>query len=275
MTIKTEKNKIIYEDDCFDLSDTLECGQVFRYEKTASGYDIISGNKFCRAEICGRTTTFITDDTDYFIHYFALSEDYKTLNEKIIESAPELTEAVIAGRGIRLLRQDPLEMIISFIISANNNIPRIKGIISRICRAAGDKHDWGYAFPTRGQLCGLSESDLINLGAGYRAAYIYSAARSVDSDFMSQLTSADTMSAMKLLLSVKGVGKKVADCILLFGLGRGDTFPVDTWMEQALLSEMLNTNAKIRDYYIGKLGNLAGLAQQYIYHYQRNIEGKS
>lgn len=275
MTISEEKNKLTVRSEYFNLADTLECGQVFRYAKNDGSYYIISKDKHCRAEQDGGGVTITSSDIGYFKNYFALDEDYAEKHAEIISIAPELKAAAEAGKGIRLLRQDPFEMVISFIISANNNIPRIKGIIDRIAAEAGTKKEWGYAFPTQAQMCMLTEADFRRLGAGYRASYLTSASRAVTDGFLSGLTVSDTGSAMKKLLTVKGVGKKVADCIMLFGLGRGDTFPVDTWMEQALLTETLNTNAKIRCHYIDRLGSLAGLAQQYIYHYKRNIEKKT
>ncbi len=256
--------------ECFSLSDTLECGQIFRFVPAGSGYDVWSADKFCHAEQSGNTVTVVTRDVDYFLRYFAFDTDYAELNAKLA-AFPELTVAAQAARGVRLLRQDPFEMIISFIISANNNIPRIKKIISAICAAAGKKTENGHAFPTREELAALKAEDFAMLGAGYRAPYLYEATRTVTDGFIADVKAADTAAAMKKLLTVKGVGPKVADCIMLFGLGRGDTFPVDTWMEQALGTDELDTNAKIRAYYLARYGELAGLAQQYIYHYNRNI----
>ena len=271
MIISETDKRIVFESEYFNLTDTLECGQVFRFEKSGAGYSVISKDKHCYAETDGSKTVIETDDTKYFRRYFALDADYESKYKRITALAPEFAAAAEAGKGIRLLAQDPFEMVISFIISANNNIPRIKGIINRICAAVGDKHDWGFAFPSPEQLCSLSESDFKSLGAGYRASYLYSAARMLSGDFINAVAAADTREAMRLLLTIKGVGKKVADCIMLFGLGRGDTFPVDIWMQHALETAELNTNEKIRDHYINKFGELSGLAQQYIYHYNRNV----
>lgn len=261
----------IADAECFSLADTLECGQMFRFAADGDGYSVWSKDKYCRARQRGEEITVETDDPDYFADYFALDVDYGALYAKL-RAFPELTEAADASRGVRLLRQDPFEMIISFIISANNNIPRIKGIISRICEAAGRRIPSGHAFPTREELCALTTEDFARLGAGYRAPYLYEAARTVTDGFIADVKASDTASAMKKLLGVKGVGPKVADCIMLFGLGRGDTFPVDTWMEQALGTDELDTNAKIRAHYLARYGGLSGLAQQYIYHYNRNVK---
>lgn len=256
--------------ECFSLKDTLECGQIFRFAPEGKGYSVFSADKHCYAEQSGGDVTVRTDDPDYFFRFFALGEDYPFFYRALREFG-ELTAAADASRGVRLLRQNPFEMIISFIISANNNIPRIKGIINRICERAGKKCAFGYAFPTREELCALTVKDFADLGAGYRAPYLYEAARTVTEEFIADVSGSATETAMKKLLKVKGVGPKVADCIMLFGLGFGDTFPVDVWMENALATDELNTNCKIRAHYLSRYGKLAGLAQQYIYHYNRNV----
>ena len=271
MNITTDKGSIkITDAECFSLRDTLECGQIFRFAPQNDGYAVFSADKYCFARQNGRDVTIVTDDTDYFYRFFALDEDYPAEYGRL-RAFGELTDAADASCGVRLLRQDPFEMIISFIISANNNIPRIKGIIGRICAAAGKKYEWGHAFPTRAELCALSVGDFAKLGAGYRAPYLYEAARTVTDEFIADVSRSATAEAMKKLLKVKGVGPKVADCIMLFGLGFGDTFPVDVWMENALATAELNTNQKIRAYYVARYGKLSGLAQQYIYHYNRNV----
>ena len=271
MKITKEKNTLIITDPvCFSVKDTLECGQVFRFVKSGDGYLVHASDKFCIATESGNEIRIESDDPDFFMRYFALDVDYPALNARL-GSFGELTAAAEAGKGIRLLRQDPFEMIISFIISANNNIPRIKGIINRLCEKSGEKLGKGFAFPTRESLLALSADDFAALGAGYRASYLYEAARTVTDGFVSELLTLSTEQARKKLLTVKGIGPKVADCIVLFGLGRGDSFPVDTWIKQALLTAELDTPLKIHDYYLGRYGDLSGLAQQYIFHYARNL----
>ena len=261
----------IEEAEFFDIKDTLECGQTFRFAEKDGGYVVRSADKACFVRQEKTSVHIETDDPDYFRAYFALDEDYCGYYTRL-HSFPELSRACEAGRGIRLLRQDAFEMIISFIVSANNNIPRIKGIIERLCERAGRRtRDGGYAFPTREEMLTLSVSDYSALGAGYRDSYLYSAARTVTDDFLRGIAELPTAEARKKLLTVKGVGPKVADCIVLFGLGRRDSFPVDTWMRQALSTDELDTPIKIHDYYLARYGGLAGLAQQYIFHYARNV----
>ena len=270
MTTKKDENGItITGGEYFDIGQTLDCGQTFRFRREEDGsYVVHSADKVCRIRESGDALRIDTSDPDYFYRYFALDEDYGGYFARL-SAMPELKDACEAGRGIRLLRQDAFEMIISFIISANNNIPRIKGIIERLCTRCGAPLDDGYAFPTRSELLGLTVSDFTALGAGYRDSYLYSAVRTVTDEFLEELKTLSAQSARKMLLTVKGVGPKVADCIVLFGLGKRDSFPVDTWMKKALGSEELSTADKIHDFYLRRYGSLAGLAQQYIYNYAR------
>ncbi len=271
MKITKDKNTLILtETECFSIEDTLECGQVFRFEKDGDGYVLHAADKFCRVSQKDGAVTVISDDPDFFFRYFAFDTDYPAMNARL-RSFEELSAVAEVGKGIRLLRQDPFEMIISFIISANNNIPRIKGIINRLCEKAGEKLAEGYAFPTRDRLLALTAEDFAALGAGYRAPYLYEATRTVTDEFIAELIALPTEEAYKKLLTVKGVGPKVADCIVLFGLARGDSFPVDTWIRQSLSTADLDTPQKIRGYYLGRYGELSGLAQQYIFHYARNL----
>ena len=261
---------LVEELEYFSLFDTLTCGQTFRYEEVSHGYGVWSKDKYAEIEQQDNRLIIRSDAPDYFIDYLALNEPYGEYNATL-SAFPELTEKAKKASGVRLLRQDAFEMIISFIISANNNIPRIKKIISRICEKAGEKTPYGYAFPTRERLMALSEADFVSLGCGYRSRYLASAIRQITDEFIMRIKTLPTAQAMKALLSIMGVGAKVADCIMLFGLGRGDTFPVDVWMEKTLANENLNTNAKIRAYYLDRYGSLAGLAQQYIFHCARNL----
>ena len=272
MEITKDKSGITVEGaEFFNVRDTLECGQTFRFAQNGDGYTVRSADKYCRIAQTADGVRIDTADPDYFYHYFALDADYSGYFERL-HSFPELARESEAGKGIRLLRQNAVEMIISFIISANNNIPRIKGIIERLCVAAGKSTpDGGHAFPTREELLPLSVADYSALGAGYRDAYLYSAVRTVTDEFVSEVKALSADEARKKLLTVKGIGPKVADCIVLFGLSHWDSFPVDTWMKQALMTEELDTPAKIHDFYMARYGELAGLAQQYIFHYARNV----
>ena len=174
---------------------------------------------------------------------------------------------------LRILKQDLFEMIISFIVSANNNIPRIKGIIDRMCIACGEKMGTYCAFPTAKALAEKDEIFFKEIGLGYRAPYILKTARLIaNNNFdLIKLVSFDTESAKKMLLILPGVGPKVADCILLFGLNRYDVFPVDTWIEKVYkeIFNKDNTPQNMRKDLIKEFGKYSGIAQQYLFYAKR------
>lgn len=245
-----------------DFKAILSCGQTFRYVENGDGYNVYSGEKTCYVG----GNKIISNDPKYFVNYFDLNTDY----DKYIDSLsrfPELDRGLKIGKGIRILRQDLFEMIISFIISANNNIPRIKGIIERICDFCGRDMGGYHAFPDPERLAKVTTEEFRTLGAGYRDNNLSKAAKILyESDFLDKIVCADTEIASKMLLSLPGVGPKVADCILLFGLRRWDCFPVDTWIMKQCGNEELNTPKKVRAFYLERYGSLAGLAQQYIFY---------
>ncbi len=245
-----------------DFKAILTCGQTFRFVSDGSGYEVFSGKY--RAKVDG--DRIVTDQTDYFINYFDLDTDYDEFT-KALGKFDELKVGIEAGKGIRILRQELFEVIIDFIISANNNIPRIKGIIERICAFCGSDMGGYFAFPTPEQLAKVSIDRFRMLGAGFRDAYLGKTAKILyETDFLTKIGSATTEDAYNMLLSLPGIGPKVADCILLFGLGKWDCFPVDTWIFKMCGSETLDTPGKVRSYYLQRYGALAGLAQQYIFY---------
>lgn len=255
----------------FDIAATLECGQVFRYRRNADGsYTVHSLDKKCN--LCYNTrgeVEITTDAPGYFRRYFDLDEDYGKITSTLA-ALPELTAAVAFGKGIRILRQDFTEAVFSFIVSANNNIARIKGIIERLAAAYGKNMGDYYAFPTPEELQKATVADLKALGLGYRAGYIYETARSFPDVKAGIDAITDAETAHKALLNLKGVGPKVADCIVLFGLHLTRSYPVDTWIFKASSTKELDTPKKVRDYYIDRYGDYAGFAQQYIFYYARS-----
>ena len=176
-----------------------------------------------------------------------------------------IDEAIEAGKGIRILRQDAFETLISFIISQNNNIPRIKKLVEALCRECGEKTSDGYAFPTPEAIVDLGVDKLREMKTGFRAAYIYDAATRVAEGKidLEGLKALDTDTVLTELQKIKGVGLKVASCVALFGLNKLDTFPVDVWIKRVL-----------EKYYpegldISALGDYRGLSQQYLFYYER------
>ncbi len=256
----TEPNRITVDSEDLDVKATLECGQLFRFEKTDVGYTVKSGGNTCRITSVGKEIYIDTAAVDFFVNFFNLDRDVNRTKREL-SRFPELTDAIASCGALRILRQPLFETIISFIISANNNIPRIKMIINRICAAFGD------VFPNPEQLAGMQIRQLDALGCGYRSQYISDTSRiCAETDILNRLFAAHTADAQKLLISLPGVGQKIADCVTLFSLGRLEVFPVDTWMFKTQ-REGTETELQLRTRLMNKYGAYAGYAQQLLYYY--------
>lgn len=271
MEIKQSGNNIeICDVEEFDLEKTFECGQCFRWEKNCEKkYTGIVYNKVLTVhsekDKVILENTSIDDFEKIWRTYFDLDTDYVKIKEDISRIDPVLKEATNFSTGIRILRQEPWETLCSFIISQNNNIPRISGIINRLCEAYGDKiDDNNYSFPTPTVIAKLKEEDLKILRAGFRTGYILDAAHKISSGEvnMQYIERMSLDDAIKELIKIYGVGKKISECTLLYGFHRLDAFPVDVWMKRALKELFCNADRKY-------FGPYAGIAQQYIFHYSR------
>lgn len=253
---------VLYQED-FDLAQTLDCGQAFRWKCDENG--IWSGYYLDRyLELYHKKENVIvfknTSEEDFlniWSVYFDLDTDYSVLKKRFSEDDILKNACDFAG-GIRLLRQDSWEALCSFIISQNNNIPRIKGIISRMC----EKYD---GFPSPEALAKETPESLAFLRAGFRAGYIIDAVQKV----LSGETDLDSIRKMpyeeakKQLMKIKGVGPKVADCVLLFGMYRTEAFPVDVWIKKVMANFYPDGMPECTKGY-------EGIAQQYLFHYARN-----
>lgn len=257
---KTEANKIIIDCADIDVKATIECGQLFRYEKTAGGYTVRSGSNVCDICSVGDTVEINTTAVDYFVNFFNLDRDVLRVKRDLSRFA-ELTPALEACGALRILHQPLFETIISFIISANNNIPRIKTIIGRICAEFGD------VFPTPEQLANMNRRMLDAIGCGYRSQYISDTAKvCAETDLLNRLYAASTADAQTMLKTLPGVGQKIADCVSLFALGRLEVFPIDTWMFKTQRVG-LETESQSRARLMEKYGAYAGYAQQLLFYY--------
>ena len=257
----------------FDLVKTFECGQCFRWDVNESG--VYAGVAFGRVAKLyhNGNSIFISGSIEDFETiwrgYFDLDCDYAEIRQRLCID-DFMRRATAYGEGIRILRQDKWEALCSFIISQNNNIPRIKTIIDTLCREFGDAINFEdklfYTFPSAAKLASLDIEHLAPLRCGYRAEYIIRTAKMVDNgcinlDALSQDTPDTARTALKKLY---GVGDKVADCVMLFGLHMLDAFPLDVWMKRAVVQHYgPEFNPKIFSPY-------AGIAQQYIFNYVRN-----
>ncbi len=258
--------------DGLDLKNTLDCGQAFRWAPDEN--DRWSGSAYGKylelsKEPDGTLVLYDTSEDDFesvWKYYFDLDRDYTAVDSILCEDATLKKAAEFSG-GIRILNQEPWETLCSFIISQNNNIKRIKGIISRLCESFGDNMGGWYSFPSPDRLAVLSEEDLAPLRSGFRAKYILDAARKVSSGQidLERLKTVASDEARDALMQIKGVGPKVADCVSLFSLCHIDAFPKDVWIKRAmqvLFNGELPECAK----------PYAGIAQQYIFFYVRETK---
>ena len=224
------------------------------------------------------------DIKEIVTNYFDLNRDYSEIKEKLSKIDENVNLSIQYGEGIRILNQDLWETIISFIISANNNIPRIKGIIERLSQKYGKEIDWNgekyYTFPTPEELKKVEVQDFRELGTGFRDIRLYETTRTVleNKVVLKDLYNVDTLKAREELLTLSGVGPKVADCILLFSdLKRFDVFPIDVWVRR-VMNELYIKNSdetKVNKKDIAriakeKFGDLEGLAQQYLFYWKRD-----
>lgn len=259
------------QNDNFDIRRTFLCGQCFRWTENDDGsFSGIADGRFAtlvQGDGCVTLRGIREDDIPFWQEYFDLATDYNTMIDTL--SADEtLSLACKGSRGIRILKQQPFETLISFIISQNNNIPRIAGIITRLCESFGTRLDNGYSFPTVQQLGGLTPDDLAPLRAGFRARYICDAVAKVSSgevDF-AEIDRLPLDDARERLKRIVGVGDKVADCVLLFGFAKRDAFPRDVWVKRLMARFYPNGLPECTK-------GIEGVAQQYLFDYVRNNGG--
>jgi len=257
----------------FNPIHTFECGQCFRWRPQADGsYLGVAFGQAARIWEDGDHLCISGTLDDYervWRGYFDLDRDYEAL-DRLMPEVDILQQSLSFGRGLHILAQEPWEALCTFILSQCNNIPRIRTMTEALCSRFGEPVDYEgctlYAFPSPERIAALSLDALAPIRAGYRSKYLLSAARRIVDGFdLDSLRQADSKTAREQLLSFDGVGIKVADCMLLFGLGKLDAFPVDTWIKKALFiySEQINP---------ADFGNYAGIVQQYLFYYARSMK---
>lgn len=256
--------------DAFDLEATLFCGQCFSWERLpGGGFAGAAGERVLLLREPARDLAAALADP-FWRGYFDWDFPYAQVRAQFSAMDPILKEAAAFAPGIHILNQDPWEALCSFIISQNNNIPRITGIVRRLCRTFGrplEKNGGGalYSFPRPERLANCTPEDLAPLRCGFRARYIIDAAQKVTRGQvdLERLRTLPLAQAREQLMQIVGVGVKVADCALLYGLHRLEVFPMDVWMKRVMAQ-----------WYAGKepdcFGPYAGIAQQYLFHYSRN-----
>lgn len=275
--------KIITEEEFFNVKDTLECGQIFRFKPFEKGYLVFSKDMACYAynEDGKAVIECETENEGYFRYFFDLSRDYSLIYSRAKKSRYDIvSRAAEAGKGIRILNQDKTETLFSFLTSQNNRIPRIKSIIERTCAARGVKNSFSgeeyYSFPLPEELFDEDVGFYNGLGYGYRSDFIRSTAKRLieNADELDKMTALSTKELKESLMSFKGVGPKVADCVSLFAYHKTDAFPVDTWIEK-LYREDFNgaekNRNKINEFFVNSFGEDSGYIQQYVFYYKRSI----
>lgn len=268
---------IVHDKTQFNPEHILECGQVFRYGKDENGnYFVISNHSKATIIEFDDYYKIVSDDPTYFVHYFDLDTDYNKI-KNVLRKNKVLAPMIDYGYGIRILNGDSHEMIFSYIISQNNNIPRIKKIIEKLCEI-GTENNGFHNFPTIDELAAKPLEFYQGLGAGYRDKFLKETADRLLHENMESLLSMDSDTLLNFLVSLKGVGKKVASCIMLYGFGKKDKFPVDTWIEQVYYSHFSKekrTRVQIQKYFEDEFGEFSGIAQQYLFYYERNNPSKN
>lgn len=285
----------------FELKHIFECGQCFRWNKESDGsYTGVVGNNVLNVRKDQNNIiikgNFSDNIEDVSIKYFDLETNYEEIKEKLSQIDDNLKVSIQYGNGIKILKQDIWETLISFIISANNNIPRIKSIIEKISEKYGKEIEWNnkkyYTFPTPEELSMATVKDLRLLGLGFRDIRVFETTKIVKENKINIYDLENIEDINKLreeLLKFPGVGPKVADCIMLFSMKKFEVFPIDVWVKRVMTElysneiikneENLNntnkslpeiSNKKILELAENKFGKLAGLAQQYLFYYRRD-----
>jgi 3-methyladenine DNA glycosylase/8-oxoguanine DNA glycosylase len=260
----------------FDIRQTFECGQAFRWKNLSADSEVsnsqtyqgVAGNQFLSICQSDNTLSFSCSEEEFhsFWHnYLDFNTDYGKIQAELSAFDPLMREAISYAPGIRILKQNPWETLCSFIISQNNNIPRISGIIDRFCTLLGQEiAPEIYTFPTAESVAALSAEDLSPIRAGFRSKYLIAAAQAVVSGIvdLDEISTSPIAFGREALQKIHGVGPKVAECVLLYGFYKTEAFPMDVWMKRAM--ETLFPAYTPKDF-----GGNAGMAQQYIFHYSR------
>ena len=276
--------KIVYDGKYFNVKDTLFCGQLFRFRaaEKKDGFYVNALDKRCLCYNDKDSAVIECEDIDaeFFNGYFDLKRDYAAIVKSAEKEEGVISRSATLGKGIRILNQDKTEALFSFIISQNNNIPRIKGIIERLCDGIGEEKEFlgekYRAFPTVSVMAEQSLDFYKSIGLGYRAEYIKRLAADFDKVFdENEFSALPTTELKNRLLGIYGVGDKVANCVTLFGFHRSDSFPVDTWIEKVYREDLkgeIKDRKRISEYLATRFGANAGYIQQYLFYYKRSLE---
>ena len=266
----------------FNLNDTVTCGQIFRYQKEDDdSYTIILKDRVINVKYDGNNLYVDSNNEEnlkeVILKYFDLDRDYSKINKILVEKDNSIKEIVESCTGLKMINSYPFETIISYIISANNSVSSIKKSVDMISQNYGDKISFRgedyYLFPTPEKLKGITASEYRKCSVGFRDKYIEEIVKVINNDpnYLENFNYIDSLSSFEILLKEKGIGPKVASCILLFAYQKFDVFPVDTWVKK-VMKEKYNVEGEknIREQAKKIYGEYSGIAIQYMFHYGRN-----
>ena len=259
----------------FSLQDTLECGQFFRYTKVLGAYLVQSSNRIFSLWQKRDLLFYEGVEKDFLVRFFRLEEDVDSILKEV-DRDPFIHQAIQKYRGMRLIRQDPWECLLSFLCSSAKAIPHIRCLIESLCKSSGERISFGdymgYGFPE--PQCHMIPQQLEFVRAGFRTDYLVKASRCIDRSQLLSLRDLPYGEARRKLMNFSGVGKKVADCTLLYSLDFLEAFPIDTWIKRGLekiyFGGRKTGEKKMEAFVSNHFGPYAGYAQLYLYHYWRN-----
>lgn len=262
-----------------NLYDTITCGQIFRYYINDNKYTVILND---------RVVELYEDDKFIYINssneknvdkivsnYLDLNRNYEEIEKQLIKNDKSFSQIIDKCKGFKIINQFPFETMISYIISANNNVRNIQRSVNLLSKLYGEKIEFNkntyYLFPTLEQSKRISIDDLNKIGLGFRSKYIYDFMNNISNSDIENINKLNTKDALEYLLNFKGIGLKIASCILLFAYSRLDVFPIDTWVRKYMKDTYdFNDIKKIKDFAKEKYGDYSGLAIQYMFHSKRN-----
>jgi len=285
--VQERNGQIILENsDAFELAHIFECGQCFRWSKETDGsYTGVARGKILNVNKTGERVIFnnttMEDFEKIWVSYFDLDRDYEAVKRSLKKEDLVMEKATAHGHGIRILKQDEWETLLSFILSTNRGIPIIKKSIEALCRKYGNylgeyRGNQFYDFPKPEALVNKSVEEIMQSHTGYRAKFIVDAAAMVSERQIDivQLKNLTTEEARVQLIRFGGIGPKVSDCILLFAMGKTDAFPIDVWVKRVIEYFYLpkgTSMKKIQEFAKEQFGEMGGFAQQYLFYYAREL----
>lgn len=267
----------------FDLKSTITCGQIFRYYVKDNSYIIILKDRIIK----------LTEDNDYIIiesnnednlkeiiyDYFDLNRDYNLIEKEILKKDNKIKDALIFSRGLKMIHQDPFETLIAFVISQNNRVPSIANSLNLIAEKYGEKVNFEnneyYLFPNINKLTKITIEDFRDCKVGFRDKYLYEIIQNINTNKLdlNKIYDMNSLDALNYLISFKGIGNKVASCILLFAYQKFDVYPIDTWVKKYMLDDYNITGEKnIKEFTLNTYKEYSGLAIQYMFNYKRNFK---